>query len=144
VWPKPRLTYGQGHVEDLLEATPNAIIGGKRKLPVTAAPDKSAMKWAREPGGVGQGGMRGRRPKVGDGRGKGPRKCGYVNDTKDEEEVRVGKKGGCTYGAANWWEQDLTVMLDLVEELLPAGKKGLTEIGISRTLSHDGTLQSGD
>jgi len=46
-----------------------------------------------------------------------------VSDTEDEEEVRVGKKGGHMYGAANWREQDLTVMLDLVEELLLAGKK---------------------
>ena len=60
--------------------------------------------------------------KAGDGGAKVLRKRGYVSDTEDEE-LRVGKKGGQIYGAENWWEQDLMVMLDLVEELLPAGKK---------------------
>jgi len=35
----------------------------------------------------------------------------------------VGRKGGCAYGAVNWQEQDLTALLDLIEELLLAGKK---------------------
>jgi len=67
--------------------------------------------------------MRGQWPKAGDSRAKVPRKRGYVSDTEDDEELRMGKKGGWTYGAVNWWEQDLTTWLDLIEELLPAGKK---------------------
>ena len=47
----------------------------------------------------------------------------YVSDTKDNEDIQAGRKGGHTYGAVNWWEQDLTTWLDLIEELLPAGKK---------------------
>jgi len=120
--PKPRPTYGFLQVDELLDATLDAILGSKQKSPVTGALHQTFTKQVWATGGAEWGGTKGWWGKVGNSRAKVPRKR-YVSDTEDDEDIRVGRKGGCAYGAANWQEQDITALMDLIEELLPAGKK---------------------
>jgi len=110
--PKPRPTYGFLQVDELLDATLDAILGSKQKSPVTGALDQMFTKQVQATGGAEWGVTKGQLGKVGNGRAKVPRKR-YVSDTEDDEDIWVGRKGGCAYGAVNWQEQDLMVMLNL-------------------------------
>jgi len=123
--PKPHPNYGCTVAEEeneLPEATADALIGRKRRVDemVMGEMDK-AVKSAQGTERAGQGGTKGRCTKAGEGKAKMPSKRAYLSDTDNDQEPRARKKFGWNYGAVNWRELDLTVLLDLVEEILLAG-----------------------
>jgi len=109
---------------ELPEATSDALIGRKRRVDemVMGEMDK-AVKSVQETERVGRGGMKGRCTKAREGKEKMPSKRAYLSDMDNDQELRACKKVGRNYGAVNWRELDLTALLDLVEEILLAGKK---------------------
>ena len=58
-------------------------------------------------------------------RGLGKRK---VRMDSEWEDGVVKWKGGRIWGAINWADQDFTALLDIMEELLPTGKKAWGDI----------------
>jgi len=122
---KPHPTYRCLQVDELPDATLDAILGSKRKSPVTGALDQMFMKWVWATGGTELDGTKSWQGKVGNSREKVPRKryvmCHGGNLCQQpDKNLQVYYGGAAHTGKATHESFQLPGALRIASRIVPA------------------------